>query len=94
MLVVQDPSRMGQQLVITGGGSDRSRGRGVYGSLPAQELLLQLQLKALGARSLPPEQKSYRSQRPASTVPSHSTQGHNWLQVASESHFGLREPRE
>lgn len=67
---------------------------GMYGSLPAQELLQQLQLKALGTRSFLPEQRSYRSQCPALMVTSHPTQGHKWLQVASESHFGLQEPRE
>lgn len=67
---------------------------GMYRSLPAQELLQQLHVEALGARSLPPKQRSCRSQHPASIATSHPRQGHNWLQVASESHFGLQEPRE
>lgn len=68
---------MGERLYYKGEALMGLRVGGMDGSLPAQGLLQQLQLKALGTRSFLPEQRSYRSQRPASMVISHPTQGHN-----------------
>lgn len=89
--VVWGASRTGQHLVIAGGGSDRSQGRGtvwLFASMGAPAAA-----SAEGTGRLSPVQRSYGTQRPASIVTSHPTLGHR-LQVASESHFGLQEPRE
>lgn len=70
---VQDRSRMGERLSHKGNALMGHGIRGMYGSLPAQELLQQLQQKAPVTRNFLPEQRSYGSQHPASMVTSLST---------------------
>lgn len=88
--VVWDASRMGQHLVITAGDSAGSQGRGAVWLFSSTGAPAAVPAEGTGSLSY----GSYGSQRPASIVTSHPSQGHNWLQVASKSHFGLQEPRE